>query len=278
VSRIGKFFKRVGRKTAKIHTKVNRVFVPIASAGAGFIGGAPAAAAVTALGAQSSYYFRATEARNQGLHGKAARDFGRKERKRVAIYGAIGGGAGMVGSFGYGLATGNSFLAALGQGAVGQGGAQLLNIGDSTIFSKAPAPGSQFVTAANLAAQKASPVPGLVTQAQLSQTLSSGSTAAEQTAAAAGKTGESSLLAKSLGLVTNVAEKMGPLGTPNGVRPTGPGSYKDGLLDGLLSGGGGGGGGGDMGAGGFMNAPMGEGKMSGSTIAILGIGALLLLS
>lgn len=276
MSRIGKFFKRAGRKTAKIHTKINRVFVPIVSAGAGFVGGAPAAAAVTAIGAQSSYYFRATEARNKGLHGKAARDFGRKERKRVAIYGAIGGGAGMVGSFGYGLATGNSFLAALGQGAVGQGGAQLLGIGDSTIFSSTPQQ-SQFVTMGNLAAQKGSAVPGLVTQAQLSQTLSGGATAAEKAAASAG-TG-SSLLAKSLGLVTNVAEKMGPLGTPHGRAPTGPGSYEQGLLDGLLGGGGGGGGGGgDMGAGGFMNAPQSEGKMSGTTLAILAVGALALFS
>jgi len=271
---IGKYFKRLGRKTAKIHTKINRVATPIAAAAAGYFAGAPGAAAVTAIGAQSGYYFRATQARNEGTKGRAARELGRGERKRVAIYGAIGGGAGMLGSFGTSLIAGKGLgnsLVALG---LGQSGAELTGAG--SIFSKSTSGTSQFVTTANLAAQKSTGVPGLVTQAQLSQTLSGG--AAEAAGAGAGG---SSLGAKLLGTIPAVLNaystarpaSSGAAGTID------PNSYGGSLSD-ILSGGGGGGGGGGSdsggGGGGFMNAPMAEGESKGGLIAALVIGALLL--
>ncbi len=279
----GGFFKRLGRKTAKLSTKINRVAVPIVSAGAGLVGGAPAAAAVTALGAQASYYFRATQARNEGLQGKAARDRGRGERKRVAIYGAVGGGVGMLGSGAANLIAGKSFSSALGATVFGQGGAQLLGI-DNTLFAKNAIDGSNFVTAANLASQKASPVPGLVTQSQLSSVLAGGSTPTEAAAATAG--GSGGTLAKSLGLATTLLgqTKLPLPGTSGGASPTQPNdaAYREGLLEGLLSGMGGGGaaGGGDSGGGlgGFMNAPTGESTLSTPVLIALGLGALYFIS
>lgn len=280
----GNFFKRLGRKTAKLHTKINRVVVPVVAAGAGAIGGAPAAAAVTALGAQASYYFRATQARNEGLMGRDARARGRGERKRVAIYGAIGGGAGMLGSGAANLIAGKSFSSALGATFFGQGGAQILGI-DNAFFAKSALDGSNFVTAANLASQKASPVPGLVTQSQLNSVLAGGSTPTEAAAAAAG-TGTSTL-SKVLGVTPTLLSAAGKAipGTPMGAPPTQPNdsAYREGLLEGLLAGQGGGGGGasGDGGgsAGGFMNAPMGdESKLSPTVLVALGLGALFLLA
>lgn len=273
----GGFFKRLGRKTAKLSTKINRVAVPIVAAGAGALGGAPAAAAVTALGAQASYYFRATQARNEGVMGRDARARGRGERKRVAIYGAIGGGAGMLTSGVYTLASGGTISQALGTTAFGQGGKALLFGSEGTIFAKSPLDGSTFVTAGNLAAQKSSPVPGLVTQSQLSSVLAGGSTPTEAAAAAGGSGGT---IAKALGLATTVLGQTKLPGTPGGAPLTRPNdsSYREGLLDGLLSGQGGGGGGssGDSG-GGFMNAPTGEhAALSPAMLLGLGLGALFL--
>ncbi len=278
----GGFFKRLGRKTAKLSTKINRVAVPIISAGAGAIGGAPAAAAVTAIGAQASYYFRATQARNEGQMGPDARARGRGERKRVAIYGAVGGGAGMLGSGVYTLASGGTLAQALGTTAFGQGGKALLFGSEGTIFANNGLNGSNFVTAANLASQKASPVPGLVTQSQLSSVLAGGATPTEAAAAVGG--GSGGTLAKVLGVGTTLLGQTKLPGTTGGAPPTQPNdaAYREGLLEGLLSGmGGGGGGGGDSGGGGlggFMNAPTGESTLSTPVLIALGLGALYFIS
>jgi hypothetical protein len=267
-----KYFKRLGRKTAKIHTKVNRVFVPVASAAAGYLGGAPAAAAVTAIGAQSSYYFRATQARNEGIRGRAARVKGRQERTRVSIYGAIGGGAGMLGSGVTSLIAGSSFSQALGATAFGQGGANILGIG-GTIFSKTPEGASAFVTAGNLAAQKGSSVPGLVTQAQLKASLAGGSVEAAEAGGASSGAGWGTKLGTAAGHLGGVVEDVlkrktsGNGSSPYWFTPDGAG--------------GGGWGGGDSGGGGggFWNSPMGaDSKLSPALVAALAVGAFLLLS
>lgn len=276
------FFKRLGRKTAKISTRINRIATPIVAAGAGYFGGPVAGAAVTALGAQAGYYFRGTQARNEGLHGRDARARARGERKRVAIYGSIGTGAGAVGSFATSLIGGSSLGDAALAGGFGQAGKALLFGSSGTIFATGgPSGVSNLVTTGNFASQKASAVPGIVTQSQFAQQIAGGSTSAEAAAAAAGKSGESSLLAKTLGLVTTVASQTKLPGTPGGAPPTSP--YGSSYLDGLLAGSqmGGGGGGGDAGGGGlspWMNAPADDSKMSPALVAALGIGALLLLS
>lgn len=271
------FFKKIGRKTAKIHTKINRVFVPVASAAAGFIGGAPAAAAVTAAGAQASYYFRATQARNEGKMGHDARALGRGERKRVAIYGAAGGGAGMLGSGAANLIAGKSLSSALGATVFGQGGSNILGI-DNAVFAKTPTPPA-IVTAGNLGSIKGSSVPGLVTQSQLAASLKGG--AAEAIGAAAAPVaggGTTSTLTTALGLATKLGEAYGkskdthrnsdPAGNPFWFTPDGTG--------------GGGGAAGDAGGGGgFFNSPVGpDGQpgMSPAMILALGVGAYLLFS
>ncbi len=273
-----KFFKRLGRKTAKIHVKVNRVFTPVVAAGAGFFFGAPGAAAVTAAGAEASRYFRATQARNEGQHSRA-RALGRGERKRVAIYGAAAGGAGMVGA---GLTTafgGGTLGQSVSSGLFGQYGSHILG-NTGTIFATGGVDGvSTFVTAGNLAAQKASPVPGLVTQSQLSPALAGGSTPAELAAAAAGGASTTDkLITTGMGLLQAYGQaKPVPYGTP-GINPN---AYGPQLSDLFPAGGGGGGSaGGEAGGGGFMNAPMGNGEsgMSNGAIAALAVGALLLLA
>lgn len=272
-----KSIKRFGRKTAKARVKFGRVATPILSAGAGFIGGAPAAAAVTAIGAQAAYYNRATQARNEGTFGRDARARGRGERKRVAIYGAAGGGAGMLASGAYTLASGDTFSQALGATGLGQGGKALLFGSEGTLFAKAPTYPTYITNLAT--APKGSGVPGLVTQSQLESQLAGGATAAEKTAAAAGTGG---IGTKLLGAAVSGLSQAKIPGTPGGASPTQPdlsNAYKDGLLDGLLNGmgGGGGGGGGDMSGGGFMNAPLGENsKMSPAVLVGLGLAALIL--
>jgi hypothetical protein len=188
----------------------------------------------------------------------------------------------MLGSGAANLIAGKSFSSALGATLFGQGGAQLLGI-DNTLFAKSAFDSSSFVTAGNLAAQKASPVPGLVTQSQLNSVLAGGATPTEAAAAAGG--GSGGTLAKSLGLASTLLGQTKLPGTTGGASPTQPNysSYRDGLLEGLLSGMGGGGaaGGGDSGGGGlggFMNAPTGESTLSTPVLIALGLGALYFIS
>ncbi len=272
----GGFFKRLGRKSAKVATKINRVATPVAAAAAGYLYGAPGAAAVTALGATAGRYSRATQARNEGIKGREARALGRGERKRVAIYGAIGGGAGMLGSGVTGLIRGESLLNAGGQALFGQHGSQLLGIAGNTIFTPAaPTSGlSGIVTAGNFAAQKAVAVPGLVTQAQLAPALTGG--AAE--AAGAGSSG-ASLGSK---LVATLPSLIGALGKGVPMATT-PGTVGDprnwgGQLPNPNEFGFGGGGAGDSGGGSggsFMNSPT-DGDSKGGLIAMGLLAALLL--
>ncbi len=282
-----KFFKRLGRKTAKVHKQINRVVTPLAAAGATFIGGPVAGAAVTAIGAQSGYYFRATEARDKGIKGRAARSLGRGERRRVGIYGAAGIGVGAAGAFTTALATGSTFGQALGSTAFGHGGKALLFGSEGTVFAtpteKALASGVGPFGSLNPAVSgtqlPTSGVPGLVTQSQLAASLSGGSTAAE--AAAAG--GSSSTAAKLLGIAPALlnaystakpAASNGANGNinPNSYGPLGPD------LASMFGGGGSGGESGGGGGGGFMNAPagMGEESKNSGMIAAIVIGALLL--
>ncbi len=267
--------KKLGRKTAKLHTRINRVFTPVASAAAGFIGGAPAAAAVTAVGAESGRYFRATQARNEGDYTNARR-LGRGERKRVAIYGAAAGGAGMLGSGVYGLATGSTFSQSLGQAAFGQGGAHILGIGGG-IFEKAPASNiSGIITQSTFAAQKSSSVPGLVTQADLNAVLHGGAAEAAGAGQVAGAAAGTSAWTKALGLTSVLGDALGKA-KGSGSRDSGSSEFEH-LMDQLGQGGGGGGGeAGSAGGGGFFNSPT-DGSMSPALIAALAVGAFLLLA
>lgn len=159
-----KYFKRLGRKTAKLHTKVNRVAVPVLAAGASYFGGPVAGAAVTAAGAEASRYFRATQARNEGDYADARR-LGRGERKRVAILGAAGTGAGVLGSGITAAFTGGNIFT---QSLLGQGGSQLFGVGGPNIFTPVPvshtADLSTIVTQGNLLSQKSgTAVPNIVT-------------------------------------------------------------------------------------------------------------------
>ncbi len=131
-----KYFKRLGRKTAKVNVKIGRVLTPVVSVAAGFVGGPALSAAVTAGGAAAGGYWRATQARNEGQYDRA-RALGRGERKRVAVYGAIGGGAGSLGSGAYTLATGGTITQAIGTTFLGQGGAQLLGVPGHNFFGTA---------------------------------------------------------------------------------------------------------------------------------------------
>ncbi len=270
------FWKRLGRKTAKVSVKVNRVTTPIVAAAAGYFYGAPGAAAVTAIGAESGRYFRATQARDEGVTGRSARALGRGERKRVAIYGAIGGGAGMLGSGITTLARGYSVPQALGNTLFGQSGGHILGIG-GTVFDAAPSSSglSSIVTAGNFAAQKASIVPGIVTQSQLAPSLVGGTSEL----AGAG-TGGASTGAKLLGTLPTLLGALGkgiPTAPQPGVNPSPYGSWPNPQdYQGGMFGGGGGGGESGGGGGGFMNAPGVEGDSKGGLIAAVMLGALLL--
>lgn len=272
---VKKFFKRLGRKTAKVHKQINRVATPIAAAGATFIAGPVGGAAVTALGAEAGRYFRATEARNQGIQGRAARSLGRGERKRVAIYGGIGTGVGVAGAFTTALATGSSFGQALGSAAFGHGGKALLFGADGTVFASSSPTGSGFVTAGNLAAQKSTGVPGLVTQSEITGALAGG---APEAAAAA--SGGSSLLDKSILTALGLAQSYrAPAPVSAGARGTiDPNEYTGAELSSLF--GGGGGGGESGGGGGGLNSPLpgmgAEESSKGGLAAAILLGALLL--
>ncbi len=137
-----KYFKRLGRKSAKVHKVVNRVITPAVAAGAGFFGGPAAAAAVTAGGAELGRYFRATEARNAGQYSRA-RALGRGERARVWTYGGIAGGAGSLGAGVTTLAAGGTFGQAVGSTFLGVGGHALVGGGSiltpGTLGSAKPA-------------------------------------------------------------------------------------------------------------------------------------------
>jgi hypothetical protein len=264
-----KSLKKLGRKTAKVSAKINRVTTPIASAAAGFLYGAPGAAAVTAIGAQSGYYFRSTQARDEGITGRSARALGRGERKRVAIYGAAGGGAGMLTSGIVGLTRGASLLEAGGHTLFGQSGAQILGLSNNTVFSPVASNVSGFITPANFASQKALPVPGLVTQSQIAPSLAGGTSEL----AGAGTSG-GSLGAKLLGTVPSL---LSAYSTAKPVSSGANGSINPNTYGDLSSMLGGGGGGGDSGGGGgFMNAPTADGQSKGGLIAAILVGALLL--
>lgn len=135
-----KTLKKIGRKTAAIHVKINRVAVPVVAAAGTYFGGPVVGAAVTAVGASASTYFRATQARNEGTFGREARALGRGERKRVALYGAAGTGAGWATSIAVGA------LGYAGSGAAGN--ALAGTSGSSALFG----PQSSALTAAQIAA------------------------------------------------------------------------------------------------------------------------------
>lgn len=280
-----KFFKRLGRKTAKVHKQINRIATPLVAAGASYFGGPVAGAAVTAAGAQASYYFRATEARDKGIRGRSARELGRGERKRVAIYGAIGTGTGALASGASSLIAGKTFGQSLLATGFGQGGAELFSPGSSIIgtptaqqIASGVGPfGSLKPVVAGTQLPSSTGVPGLVTQSQLSASLAGGSTATEA-AAAAGSS--SSTLAKVLGVAPALLNaystaKPASTGANGNINPNSYGLGPD--LGSMFGGGGGGGGDSGMG-GGFMNAPAGMGQESknGGMIAAILIGALLL--
>ncbi len=274
-----KSIKRLGRKTAKIHVKVNRVFTPVVAAGASFFYGPAAGAAVTAAGAQASYYFRGTQARAEGTKGRAARELGRGERKRVAIYGAAGTGAGALGA---GLTTafnGGTLGQSLSSGLFGQHGSAILGNTGSIFATQAPNV-SGFVTAGTLAAQKSSAVPGLVTQSQLASSLAGGSTPTELAAAAAGGVSTTDkLITSSLGLLSTYAARPASTGQNGNINPNSYGGLGPDLASMFGGGGGGGEAGGGGGFGGLNSPMMGEGeKKSSSGLALaLVVGALLLV-
>jgi len=188
-----KSLKRLGRKTAKIHVKVGRVLTPVVAAGASFIGGPVAGAAVTAAGAEASRYFRATQARHEGQRDRA-RALGRGERKRVAIYGGIATGAGALGS---GLTTalqGGTLGQSLSAGLFGQGGSSILGNTQTLFASKTQQALNAGVgpfgnlNPAVSGTQLPGNVPGLVTQSQLEAALAGGTTTLEAAAAGGGST------------------------------------------------------------------------------------------
>ena len=134
MSSLGDYFKRLGRKTAEIHVKVNRVASPFLAAGATVVGGPVLGELVAGGNAELGRYLRATQARHEGDYDDARR-LGRGERKRVFIYSQAGVGAGTIANVTLAAVNSGNILT---QSFLGQGGSQLFNVGGTNIFTSAP--------------------------------------------------------------------------------------------------------------------------------------------
>ena len=93
--------KEFGRRTADIRVKVTRVGTAAVAGALQFVPGVGQllTPVVIAAGAQANYYNAATYERYKGAHGKEAREEGREERKRTAIYGVGGALLGLGSAF-----------------------------------------------------------------------------------------------------------------------------------------------------------------------------------
>jgi hypothetical protein len=162
LKRFKKTIKKVTKPIAKVHrsvfksaVKVNRQFVHfnvrvasrtapyatgVLSAAASYLGGPVAGAAVAGLGSEASFLLRKEKGREAGESSKTRTRFARKSRKRAAIAGAIGLGAGAIGSGITTLALGGSLGQAGSATLLGQGGSQLLGTGAPGLFTPPQAP------------------------------------------------------------------------------------------------------------------------------------------